>query len=53
MPEEITYSLTHADGSEVSENEVIAHGGGTISYKFRIGDTINIEFEASNMIWVN
>ena len=36
LPEEITYSLTHKDGSAISENEVIAHGG-TISYKFRIG----------------
>ena len=36
LPEEITYSLTHKDGTAIAENEVIAHGG-TISYKFRIG----------------
>ena len=50
MPEEITYSLTHADGSEVSENEVITHGGGTISYKFRIGFDSEATLPASSIV---
>ena len=37
LPEEITYSLTHKDGTPIAENEVITQGGGIISYKFRIG----------------
>ena len=37
LPSEIVYSLTHADGTAIAEDEVITHGGGTIGYKFRIG----------------
>ena len=37
LPTEITYSLTHADGTPVDENEVITHSGGTIGYKFKVG----------------
>lgn len=37
LPSYITYSLTHADGTAIAENEVITHNGGTIGYKFRVG----------------
>ena len=51
LPEEITYSLTHKDGTAIAENEVIAHGG-TISYKFRIGFNSEITTLPSNNIIV-
>ena len=36
LPSDIIYSIKHADGSEIEENEVITANGGTIGYKFRV-----------------
>ena len=50
LPDEITYSLTHKDGSAITENEVITHGGGKIGYKFRIGFDSQIDTLPSDTI---
>ena len=50
LPDEITYSLTHKDGSAIGENEVITHGGGKIGYKFRIGFDSQVDTLPSDTI---
>ena len=43
LPSEIIYTLKHADGSDIEENEVITKNGGTISYKLRVEFDKNVE----------
>ena len=50
LPSEIIYSLKHADGSDIEENEVITKNGGTISYKLRVEFDKNIESLPTNSI---
>lgn len=37
LPAELVYSITHADGTALTENEIISKNGGKIGYKFKIG----------------